>query len=498
MTYATTQLNGPALSQANRAFVTPADTGNDRPSFAQRLEESAEFEANKAKTGTELVDELSSVDPQPTDMALAEQNAVPTVPQLTSDFILAALASTDAQKNAQKNAQANAETQPTAPDRSAPVFAPVPPLAEGASPLLAADLAKKATNSSPFANNLAASQGTLPTLGTPLTPANENPQNTRLNLTGANQPLANPGLAPAFQDNQFTAEASGVSAPVPNLNEVRQSAAAIAMEPAKPVADTAAFALANGLADRSLAANAGAKPQPTEAVELASPQSNTANAAIQQDTSGGARNPSDRRGENAPALMDNLKPVQDARLRFAPLDNFATDTSRLSAASAPLTTPLGGAPALTVPTATSPFNQPPPQVPLNNMAVHIAAQARAGHQQFNIRLDPPELGRIDIKMEIGADGSTLTHMAVEKPETLDLLRQDSRALERALANAGLDSRNGSLSFSLKEDNQSRQQADNENEEEQPQSSPPSNEEIEASAPLREQTLNISSGLDISI
>ncbi len=145
-----------------------------------------------------------------------------------------------------------------------------------------------------------------------------------------------------------------------------------------------------------------------------------------------------------------------------------------------------------------PANQNSPQVPLNNIAVHIASQARAGNHHFNIRLDPPELGRIDIKLEITRDGQTLTHLAVEKPDTLDMLRQDSRQLERALNNAGLDSRNGSLSFSLRDDSQNRRQAST-HDPEGPLISPDKTEEREQILePVITRTLNISSGLDISI
>ena len=538
MNNATTQLNGPALSpvtglsQATGTSVTPASTGADQPSFAQLLEENSEPEAGQVKTGTEPADKPLSGDPQPTEPGLAEQNSVPPVPQLTSDFILAALVSnnintSDLVKTNVENTPSlpltsnieepepsaivqpgtgKPETQTAALDKSAtglassiapvPSSGPVQILAEETKPFLAADLRQKAAENPSIANNLATSQGLSPEPS--LTPANENRQNNSASIIDTKQPFATSLFEPVLQDNSVTAESNGVSKTAPNLTEARQNATALATEPVKATPDTAAFALANGPVDKALAENSGLKPRAAEGVDPTPTLNNTLNGIPQQDTPGGERNPSGRGGENAPALMETLKPVQDASLRFAPLDNFAPDTGNISAVGTPATTALSSAPTITIPAATSPLNQPLPQVPLDNMAVHIAAQARAGHQQFNIRLDPPELGRIDIKLEIGADGSPLTHLAVEKPETLDLLRQDSRALERALANAGFDSRTGSLSFSLKEDNQNGQQPDNKNEEGQPQSSNPSREEIEDSAPIREQTLNVSSGLDISI
>lgn len=91
------------------------------------------------------------------------------------------------------------------------------------------------------------------------------------------------------------------------------------------------------------------------------------------------------------------------------------------------------------------------QVPVNNLAVHIAAQAQNGNKRFDIMLDPPELGRIEVRLDVAKDGATSTHIFVERSETLDLLQRDARALEKALHEAGLDMKEGNLQFSLKEE-----------------------------------------------
>jgi hypothetical protein len=141
--------------------------------------------------------------------------------------------------------------------------------------------------------------------------------------------------------------------------------------------------------------------------------------------------------------------------------------------------------------------------PMPRLGVEIAAHARAGHNRFEIRLDPAELGKIDIRLEISRDGQALTHIAVEKPETLDMLRQDARALERALNDAGLDARRGSLSFSLGngDNSQGRQQMSGErnHDGEKAHSSPAAESETfetETGAPIR--SMNFRSGVDISI
>lgn len=89
-------------------------------------------------------------------------------------------------------------------------------------------------------------------------------------------------------------------------------------------------------------------------------------------------------------------------------------------------------------------------VPVAGLAVEIAAQSRAGKNRFEIRLDPPELGRIDVRLDMDKDGNVTSRMIVERSETLDLLRRDAQQLERALNQAGLKTSDNALEFSLRD------------------------------------------------
>ena len=89
-------------------------------------------------------------------------------------------------------------------------------------------------------------------------------------------------------------------------------------------------------------------------------------------------------------------------------------------------------------------------MPVAGLAVEIAAQAHAGKNRFDIRLDPPELGRIDVRLEIDRDGNVSSRLVVERSETLDLLRRDATQLERALQKAGLKTADNALEFSLRQ------------------------------------------------
>ena len=89
-------------------------------------------------------------------------------------------------------------------------------------------------------------------------------------------------------------------------------------------------------------------------------------------------------------------------------------------------------------------------VPVDAIAVEIASQARAGNSRFEIRLDPPELGRIDVRLDIDNDGNVKSRLVIERSDTYDLLRRDQSTLERALQQAGLKTSDNSLEFSLRD------------------------------------------------
>ena len=86
---------------------------------------------------------------------------------------------------------------------------------------------------------------------------------------------------------------------------------------------------------------------------------------------------------------------------------------------------------------------------MNGMAVEIAARSQSGAREFQIRLDPPELGHVEVRLSIDANGKTEAHMTADQPQTLDLLQKNSPSLTSALRDAGLDVSQSGLNFSLK-------------------------------------------------
>jgi flagellar hook-length control protein FliK len=89
-------------------------------------------------------------------------------------------------------------------------------------------------------------------------------------------------------------------------------------------------------------------------------------------------------------------------------------------------------------------------VPLAGLGVEIAARALAGRNRFEIRLDPPELGRVDVRLDIDRSGQVTSRLMVERVETLDALRRDAADLERALQQAGFKTADNGLQFALRD------------------------------------------------
>ncbi|HJE25053.1 MAG TPA: flagellar hook-length control protein FliK [Methylorubrum populi] len=107
-------------------------------------------------------------------------------------------------------------------------------------------------------------------------------------------------------------------------------------------------------------------------------------------------------------------------------------------APSPALSPAGGT-AAAVGAAATP--QPPatPPLPLSAVPMTIGLRSLSGVNRFAIRLDPIELGRIDVSLDLDKEGGKArAHLVVDRPETLALLQRDAGSLQQALAQAGFD------------------------------------------------------------
>jgi flagellar hook-length control protein FliK len=149
---------------------------------------------------------------------------------------------------------------------------------------------------------------------------------------------------------------------------------------------------------------------------------------------------------DAPATDDKERPLVASELRDAAHDaKLPTD-----AVQGALLANDQAAAASAQPAAASASQSSEPAVPIAGLAVEIAARAQSGQNRFEIRLDPPELGRIDVRLDIDRSGQVTSRLIVDRPETLDQLRRDSAGLERALQDAGLKTAQNGLQFSLRD------------------------------------------------
>lgn len=86
---------------------------------------------------------------------------------------------------------------------------------------------------------------------------------------------------------------------------------------------------------------------------------------------------------------------------------------------------------------------------MEQVSVQIDKQVKDGADTIKIQLKPHDLGKIEIKLEVAADGRVSATVTADKPETLAMLQKDAKGLEKALEDAGLKPDTSATSFSLK-------------------------------------------------
>lgn len=162
---------------------------------------------------------------------------------------------------------------------------------------------------------------------------------------------------------------------------------------------------------------------------------------------------------DARATRTKDDPAPDARPSTPVAAGQKPDTPAPAAAPAAATgadnpAQVAQAAAATAATATraihAAYAAPVQQLNVPQVAFEVVRQFEAGNTRFQIRLDPADLGRIDVKLDLEKNGTINARMFVERPETLDLMMRDQRALQQALQQTGLDMSKTNLEFSLRQ------------------------------------------------
>ncbi len=145
--------------------------------------------------------------------------------------------------------------------------------------------------------------------------------------------------------------------------------------------------------------------------------------------------------ERAPvAAKDSAAPIIRVEAALAtpqpqPQPQPAADSASASLAQGPVARGPDAAPA--PPTAFAPL-----------VAIRVVPKAEGGTKAIEIRLDPPELGGVDVRLETARDGRVKAVLSVERIEAFELLKRESGQLEQALRDAGVDLQDEGLSFSF--------------------------------------------------
>jgi flagellar hook-length control protein FliK len=79
--------------------------------------------------------------------------------------------------------------------------------------------------------------------------------------------------------------------------------------------------------------------------------------------------------------------------------------------------------------------------------------------RFELRLDPPELGRIEVRLEVTRDHRVTAVIAADTPQALSELARHARDLEQTLQSAGLELGENGLSFDLRQGGDETHEAD---------------------------------------
>ena len=127
--------------------------------------------------------------------------------------------------------------------------------------------------------------------------------------------------------------------------------------------------------------------------------------------------------------------------------------------------PAGLAPPHALALPERPQTSPPatggPPLPVVALPATIAFRALEGINRFDIRLDPEDLGRVDIALEFDGTGGIRAAIAADNADALQLIVREARALEQAFDQAGFRRDENALSFSLsdQQDSSRRQQGE---------------------------------------
>lgn len=233
-------------------------------------------------------------------------------------------------------------------------------------------------------------------------------------------------------------------------------AAGAAVQTAAGAATTSASATAQAAAIAQPAA-ATTPAQPTTPIDAADAESADASAATSSSANGQAPAKAAAAGTQTPSTQGapanaaaNATPAAGAQVEVA-VEAASTLQSKAGAATE-IAASTTAAPQNTSNTASA-SQVAQTAAPAATLQVYTRFVERfdGRAQRFEVRLDPAELGRVDVRIEIGADKKVHAVLAAHDSAALNDLMRGHRALERMLTNAGIDLADGGVKFEMASD-----------------------------------------------
>ncbi len=199
--------------------------------------------------------------------------------------------------------------------------------------------------------------------------------------------------------------------------------------------------------------SAGVEPAPADVAGKADAGAATAKDGKPTDATPQSASPASAQANAHPAASAATQ-ANAATAAAASTDGAAQATTNAgnaaSQASAQPASPSNPLTDATRAAATPPALQSAPAATIQ-VYTRFIERADGRAQRFEVRLDPVELGRVDVRIEIGADKKVHAVMAAHDSAALTDLMRGQKALERALSDAGIDLADNGLRFEIAAD-----------------------------------------------
>lgn len=102
------------------------------------------------------------------------------------------------------------------------------------------------------------------------------------------------------------------------------------------------------------------------------------------------------------------------------------------------------------PKAPRPVLQAQAPTQAQDFAHFLSKKLNSGATSFEMRLNPPQLGRVDAHLTISDDGEAVVSLQFENQDALDLFARDEAGLRTALSSSGHDFDQHQFTFSLRD------------------------------------------------